>query len=144
MNNKKEKKEKKLKELCTKAKDTSHSPYSKFRVGCALLTQSGKIFTGCNVENSSYGLCICAERTAAVKAVSEGEKKFIQVWVTTDVKETFISPCGACRQFLSEFGDAEVVMLKPSGETKRVQLSVLLPYSFGSNDLLLEKVDDKN
>lgn len=89
-------------DLANSAKQNSYSPYSKFRVGCCLRTKSGKLITGCNVENSSYGLAICAERTAFVKAVSEGEKEFTDVVVVTDVQQEFISPCGACRQFMIE------------------------------------------
>ncbi|KAG2214351.1 hypothetical protein INT47_000907 [Mucor saturninus] len=79
-----------------KAKETSYSPYSKFRVGAALLAEDGTIFKGCNVENASYGAAICAERTAFVKAVSEGQSKFRALAVTSDQTE-FISPCGICR-----------------------------------------------
>lgn len=84
--------------MCSiKAKEHSHSPYSKFRVGAALLTETGEIIDGCNVENASYGLSICAERTALVKAVSMGFKKFPAIAVTADLNQ-FVSPCGACRQ----------------------------------------------
>ncbi|KAK6905669.1 cytidine deaminase [Kwoniella mangroviensis CBS 8507] len=84
-------------------RDRAYAPYSKFRVGAALLTADGQIFGGCNVENASYGAGICAERTAVVKAISEGQNKFIAVAVTSDVPSPTTSPCGICRQFLREF-----------------------------------------
>lgn len=94
-----------LKQLIQKsfeAKEMAYSPYSKFRVGAAILTESGEYITGCNVENASYGLCICAERTAICKAVSEGHHKFKAIAVSSDLEDKFISPCGSCRQFLIE------------------------------------------
>ncbi|KAJ3367616.1 hypothetical protein HDU91_001250 [Kappamyces sp. JEL0680] len=117
------------------AKERSYSPYSQFRVGAALLTRTGKIFLGCNVENASYGGAICAERTAFVKAVSEGEKKFIAVAVTTD-KEASVGPCGFCRQFMVEFGKSLVVIQATASlKTEQFLLSDLLPHSFGPEDL---------
>ncbi|KAI7884410.1 cytidine deaminase [Lichtheimia hyalospora FSU 10163] len=121
----------------TAAKDTSYSPYSKFRVGAALLTEDGTIYQGCNIENASFGAGICAERTAYVKALSEGHNKFVALAVTTD-QDDFVSPCGICRQvmihiqFISEFGPATlpVYLLKTSGESQLLTLSDLLPYSF--------------
>ena len=118
-----------------KAKEFSYSPYSRFRVGAALLTENGDIFTGCNVENVSYGLAICAERTALVKAVSEGQKKFKALAVATDVTSTFTYPCGACRQFMAEFGNYDVYLTKANGETHKTTLGDLLPYSFQQDDL---------
>ncbi|KAJ8656067.1 cytidine deaminase [Lichtheimia ornata] len=114
------------------AKDTSYSPYSKFRVGAALLTEDGTIYQGCNIENASFGAGICAERTAYVKAISEGHNKFVALAVTTD-QDDFVSPCGICRQFISEFGPATlpVYLLKTSGESQLLTLADLLPYSFG-------------
>ncbi|KAL7752223.1 hypothetical protein RI367_002268 [Sorochytrium milnesiophthora] len=121
--------------LAIDSKAHSFSPYSKFRVGAALLASSGKIYTGCNVENASYGGCICAERTAYVKAVSEGERSFVACAVSTDVND-FCSPCGICRQFMSEFGvDTLVIMAKPDGTFRDRPLSALLPDSFGTQDL---------
>jgi cytidine deaminase len=121
--------EKKLIELAIKQLDFSYSPFSKFRVGAALLGKSGKIYTGSNVENSSYGLTICAERSACVKAVSDGEREFEKIVVATESEEPG-SPCGACRQFLWEFGDMEVVLVNPKGAVKRFLLSELLPDGF--------------
>lgn len=118
-----------------KAKEYSHSPYSKFRVGAALLTDTGEIIDGCNVENASYGLSICAERTALVKAVSMGFKKFPAVAVSTDMEE-FIAPCGACRQFISEFeSSCDVYLVKSDLSYKKINISELLPLAFTSAEL---------
>ena len=120
---------------CMNAKDFSYSPYSRFRVGAALLTESGKIFTGCNVENVSYGLAICAERTALVKAVSEGHRKFKAIAISTDVITTFTYPCGACRQFMAEFGNYDIYLVKADGQTHRATLQEILPFSFDLEQL---------
>jgi len=117
------------------AKKFAYAKYSNFRVGCALMTECGKVFKGCNVENVSYGLTICAERTAYVKAVSEGYSKFSAIAVSTDVKGRFVSPCGACRQFMSEFGDIQVILADNDKQTSRVTLSKLLPMSFDEDAL---------
>ncbi|KAI8093614.1 cytidine deaminase [Halteromyces radiatus] len=113
------------------AKETSYSPYSKFRVGAALLTKDGTWYKGCNVENASYGAAICAERTAYCKAISEGHREFIALAVSTD-QDDFVSPCGICRQFISEFGPGSlpVYLLNTKGEFKLITLSELLPLSF--------------
>ncbi|XP_076320207.1 cytidine deaminase-like isoform X9 [Tachypleus tridentatus] len=119
----------------------SYSPYSKFRVGAALLCEDGQIITGCNVENASYGLTICAERTAVVKAVSEGYKVFKAIAICTDVKDKFIAPCGACRQVLAEFGtDWYVYVAKPDLSYKKFTVGEFLPHSFKHEDLKMEKV----
>lgn len=114
-----------------KAKENAYVPYSRFQVGAAILTKEGKIFTGCNVENSSYGAAICAERTAAVKAVSEGFRDFDAIAISSSNadKET-VYPCGICRQFLHEFNpDLKVICKSPEGfETYR--LSELMPKGF--------------
>ncbi|KAI8390354.1 cytidine deaminase [Blakeslea trispora] len=122
----------KLFELALEAKNTSYSPYSKFRVGAALLTEDGTFFKGCNVENASYGAAICAERTAYVKAVSEGHQKFRALAVSTDQVEC-VSPCGICRQFISEFATPEmpVYLLNTNGEHKELTVAELLPFAFG-------------
>jgi cytidine deaminase len=113
-----------------KAKTHSHSPYSKFRVGAAVMTKSGKIYTGCNIENSSYSLTVCAERTALFKAVSEGEKKFLALVISTDVND-FISPCGACRQVISDLaGDINIILTNGVGKTKIMKMKDLLPHPF--------------
>ena len=117
------------------AQKRSHSPYSRFRVGSALLTAGGKIYKGCNIEVSSYGLTICAERTAIFKAISEGEKKFRAIAVVSD-EHGFISPCGACRQVIMDLaGDIDIVMSNGSGEWRVLKTSDLLPHPFGPKDL---------
>jgi cytidine deaminase len=112
------------------AQRNAHAPYSKFHVGAALLTKSGKVYTGVNVENASYGLTNCAERVAVGKAVSEGHRKFQAIAVVAPSKA--LSPCGACRQVLAEFGDC-VVICADSRNMRRVRihlLSELLPHTF--------------
>ena len=114
-----------------KAKEKSYSPYSKFRVGAALLTDDKKIYTGTNIESASYSLTICAERVAIFEAVAKGEKNFKAIAITSDMND-FITPCGACRQVLAEFCDEEldVIMTNKNLESKIVKLKELLPYSF--------------
>jgi cytidine deaminase len=110
------------------AKEQAYAPYSNFRVGAALMTDDGTIFEGCNVENSSYGLTICAERNAVFQAALQGKRKIIAVAVASD-DEGFITPCGACRQVLAEFtnGTAEVILTTPDGRYRSVPLSKLFP-----------------
>ncbi len=123
-------------QIANEAKLKAYAPYSHFRVGAALLGESGEIYTGINVENSSYGLTNCAERTAVFKAVSEGETKFKTIVITSDA-EDFISPCGACRQVLMEIcgKDLEVVMTNRDNEIRILPLSDLLPNSFNKESL---------
>jgi cytidine deaminase len=126
---------KKLVQKAIGAKKYSHSPYSKFRVGAALLTNAGKIFTGCNIENSSYSLTICAERTAIFKAISDGHTKFKAIAIASDSKD-LISPCGACRQVLYDLADdLQVILINGEGKTKIMQLRSLLPLPFESKHL---------
>ncbi len=100
------------------AREHAHAPYSNFRVGAAVRAKSGRIFTGCNVENSTYGLTLCAERVAIFKAISEGERGFDAIAVVTDT-DSLTPPCGACRQILWEFcGDAEVVLANLKGKVE--------------------------
>jgi cytidine deaminase len=114
----------------------SYSPYSKFRVGSAILTASGRIFAGCNVENASYGLCNCAERTAIFSAVAAGERDLRAVAVYTPTPAPTL-PCGACRQVIHEFGaDALVISVCDSAQRIERPLSRLLPGAFGPADLL--------
>ncbi|HPF16005.1 MAG TPA: cytidine deaminase [Thermotogota bacterium] len=120
---------KRIKEEAIKMLEYSYSPFSNFPVGAAILTKSGKIYTGTNIENSSYGLTICAERVACVKAVSEGEMEFEAIAVATRSEEP-ASPCGACRQFLWEFGDMRVILINTNGKEKEYSLSQLLPDGF--------------
>jgi cytidine deaminase len=111
-------------------RENAAAPYSKFRVGAALLAADGRIFTGCNVESASYGLTVCAERTAVFKAVSEGVRSFRAVAVVTD-SEPPASPCGACRQVLwDQCRDVDVVIATPRGVAARMRLSALLPLAF--------------
>ena len=112
----------------------AYAPYSKFHVGAALETADGAIFSGCNVENASYGGTICAERTAIVSAVAAGHQKFVRIAVTSDAPDP-VAPCGLCRQFLAEFGTGlEVVSAGRNGATKRWTLGELLPDAFTGED----------
>jgi len=115
------------------ARKKAYAPYSHFAVGAALLAKSGRVYTGCNVENASYGLSICAERTAVFKAVSEGEREFEALAVVTDKG---VTPCGACRQVLMEFGDdIQVIVADVTGRYRVFGLQELLPEAFNSKDL---------
>jgi cytidine deaminase len=117
------------------ARAHAHAPYSHFAVGAALETAGGAIFAGCNVENASYGLAMCAERVAAFKAVSQGERDFVRVAVVT-AAERPTTPCGACRQVLWELcGDIEVIIGDLERCTGRYHLSELLPYPFDATSL---------
>ncbi|CAG8602326.1 6564_t:CDS:2 [Funneliformis mosseae] len=120
----------KLIELSIKAKDKAYCPYSKFHVGAALLDENGNWYTGVNVENASYGSTICAERTAFVKAISEGQRKFVAIGVSTDASE-YTRPCGICRQFMIEFGEhLQIFLIKPDRSYLKVILKDLLPDHF--------------
>ena len=111
--------------------DKAYAPYSGFRVGAALLCADGRVFTGCNVENASYGAAICAERTAAVKAVSEGAVKFSAIAIV-NAGGGLTFPCGICRQFLYEFADDDfrVILKDDSGELSVYTLEELIPHGF--------------
>jgi cytidine deaminase len=114
-----------------KAKENAWAPYSKFRVGAAVLTPEGEIFSGCNVENSSYGLALCAERNAIARAVGEGARKIAAVVVVADTDKP-CPPCGACRQVIAEFASPEAPIRSrtPQGQVDRYTLSELLPFAF--------------
>lgn len=129
-------KHKKLLNSAINARQFAYAPYSKYKVGAAVLTTDGKIFSGCNVENASFGLSNCAERVAIVKAVSEGRKKFLAMAVVTDSKNP-ASPCGSCRQVIREFGKKIVVIMASSDKRRIVvkEISDLLPNSFDSLQL---------
>ena len=117
------------------AREHAHAPYSKFRVGAAVHAKSGRIFAGCNVENSTYGLTLCAERVAIFKAISEGERGFDAVAVVTDTN-SLTPPCGACRQILWEFcGDAEIVLSNLKGKVELYRMSALFPKPFDESFL---------
>ena len=122
--------------LAQQAREFAYVPYSRFKVGAALLGASGRVFTGCNVENAAYPLCTCAERTAVVKAVSEGEKHLVAVAVVTT---TGAMPCGACRQVLREFagpeGGLRVIVADTAGHWQTYTIEELLPEGFGPHQL---------
>jgi cytidine deaminase len=117
------------------ARENAHAPYSNFRVGAALRSTSGRIYGGCNVENATYGLTLCAERVAIFKAISEGERSFSAIAVVTDT-ETLTPPCGACRQLIWEFcGDIPVSMANLSGRSEVIQMKDLFPKPFDESNL---------
>lgn len=121
-----EKEKQTLLKAAEKARENAYAPYSHFRVGAALLGESGKIYPGCNVENASYGLTLCAERNALTRAIADGEQQFRGIAI---VAAEWAPPCGACRQVLAEFGDMDVV-LGLGKEQKCYSLSTLLPMQF--------------
>lgn len=119
------------------AREYAHAPFSKFRVGAAVRTKSGRIFSGCNIENASYGLTLCAERVAIFKAISEGESphEFDAIAIVTDT-DTLTPPCGACRQIIWEFcGDVSVILANLHGKVERERSLNLLPRPFDSSHL---------
>ena len=117
------------------AREKAYAPYSNYRVGAALLGQNDRIYTGCNIENASFGATICAERVAAVKAVSEGETKFLLLVVATASQPPAFS-CGICRQFLAEFGmDLKIILVNPLGDRVETTLADCLPGAFGPHQL---------
>lgn len=125
------------KELLAVAKKywhNSYSPYSKFAVGAAVLTKDGKVYGGCNIENSSYPVGCCAERTALLKAVSEGEREFAALALIADTPGP-CSPCGMCRQAISEFQIPRIIMANFKGDIKVVTLEELLPFAFSDADM---------
>jgi len=116
-------------------RENAHAPFSKFKVGAAVQDDSGRIFTGCNVENATYGLTVCAERVAIFKAISEGARRFTRVAVVADT-DTLTPPCGACRQILWEFcGDVELVMANLQGKSETLRLGTLFPRAFDASFL---------
>jgi cytidine deaminase len=124
-----------LAEEAIKAKSKAHPPYSNFHVGAAILTQEDKVFHGANIENSSYSLTICAERTAVFNAYLEGERKFKAIAIASDAPG-YCPPCGACRQVISDLcGNIDVVMVNHKNEIKILKLIELLPFAFGDKDL---------
>lgn len=117
------------------AREKTYSPYSHFGVGAALVCEDGNIYEGCNIENASYGLTNCAERTAIFKAVSEGHTKFKALAVVADT-EGPCAPCGACRQVMIEFNIPIIIMGNMKGDIEVVPTEVLLPFSFSSTDVI--------
>ena len=124
-----------LVEAALSARENAFAPYSKFAVGAALEDADGRIHTGCNVENATYGLTVCAERVAVWKAVSEGVRKFRRIAIAADT-DTLTPPCGACRQILWEFcGDIEIVLANLRGKTESCRLKELFPKPFDGSCL---------
>ena len=122
-------------EAALNVRENAHARFSNFKVGAAVQDQSGRIFTGCNVENATYGLTVCAERVAIFKAISEGARKFTRVAVVADT-DLLTPPCGACRQILWEFcGDVEVVMSNLHGKSETLRLGALFPRAFDASFL---------
>jgi cytidine deaminase len=124
---------KKLMQEAEKAKENAYVPYSNFAVGAALITESGDIYTGCNVESASYGATNCAERTAIFKAVSDGHRKIKKIAIVSDLDETY--PCGICRQVIAEFSDDVEIIIGNAGSYKILTLDDLFPHSFTKKDL---------
>ncbi|MFB3826219.1 MAG: cytidine deaminase [Bryobacteraceae bacterium] len=117
------------------ARQHAHAPFSKFRVGAALEDAQGGVHTGCNVENATYGLTMCAERVAVFKAISEGARKFRRIAIAADT-DSLTPPCGSCRQVLWEFcGDIEILLVNPRGKAETLRLGDLLPRPFDASFL---------
>jgi cytidine deaminase len=122
-------------EAALAVREHAHAPFSKFKVGAALEAEGGRIFTGCNVENATYGLTICAERVAVFKAVSEGARKFTRIAVAADT-DVLTPPCGACRQILWEFcGNLDLTLVNLAGKTEVLHLKDLFPRPFDASFL---------
>lgn len=130
-----------LQDLAERARQVqalAYAPYSQFPVGAALLSSDGRVFVGANVENASYGLTVCAERTAVFSAVLAGARKIQAIAICTNLSPP-AAPCGMCRQTLAEFAEeAEVVLLSPQGPARRTKLSTLLPFAFRPSALIGE------
>ena len=122
-----------LTESALAARNHAHAPFSHFQVGAALEAQDGRVFTGCNVENATYGLTLCAERLAVFKAISEGARKFQRIAIAADT-DVLTPPCGACRQILWEFcGDIELTLNNLHGKTETLHLKDLFPRPFDAS-----------
>lgn len=127
--------DKELIDIATGVRENAYAPYSDFRVGAAVETDTGNVYTGCNVESASYGLTVCAERVAIWKGISRGEKRFGRIAVVVDTEE-LTPPCGVCRQIIWEFcGDVPVILANLHGKTETVMMSELLPRAFDSKFL---------
>lgn len=118
--------------LAKEARENAYAPYSDFKVGAALLGESGTVYLGCNVENASFGLTVCAERVALFKAVSEGERVFKAIAIYAGSKS--VPPCGACLQVMAEFGDLDILLFDSKGSYVKWRISELLPQAFRLND----------
>ncbi|MEH7096788.1 cytidine deaminase [Neobacillus vireti] len=125
-----------LMEEAKKAREKAYVPYSKFGVGAALLTTEGKVYHGCNIENAAYSMCNCAERTALFKAYSEGDRDYQMMAVIADTDRP-CSPCGACRQVISELcpSDMKIILTNLKGDVKELTVAELLPGAFSPEDL---------
>ncbi|RGS72854.1 cytidine deaminase [Mitsuokella sp. AF21-1AC] len=121
-------------EVAKKYRERAYAPYSKFQVGAAVLTKSGHVYGGCNIENASYPVTNCAERTAIFKAVSEGEREFEAIAIVADTSGP-CAPCGMCRQAICEFRIGRIIMANLKGDSKAVSLEEILPFAFTENDL---------
>jgi len=124
----------KLFEEALKVREKAYAPYSKYKVGAAVLTTDDEIISGCNVENASYGLTICAERNAIFSAVARGKTNFKSILIVAE-GNGLAKPCGACRQVMNEFGDFDVYLANTKGDIEKTTVSELLPKSFGPKDL---------
>ncbi|SHF55758.1 cytidine deaminase [Ornithinibacillus halophilus] len=127
---------KQLIEKAIEIREKAYVPYSKFPVGAALLTKSGKVYTGCNIENAAYPVACCAERVAIFKAISDGEKEFVEMAVAADTERP-VPPCGSCRQVMVEFFDQNMnlYLTNLKQDVKKVTVEDLLPFSFQSSDM---------
>jgi cytidine deaminase len=125
-------------ERARSARDTAYAPYSRYKVGCAIMTEDGTIYSGANVENASYGLCVCAERTAIVQAVCDGHRELSMICVMTQSSPP-AAPCGLCRQTINEFASKPeellVVLVNPQGERRDLSFAELFPYGFRGEHL---------
>ena len=126
--------DKALVEAAKKAREFSYSPSSKFAVGAAVLTRSGKVYGGCNIENASYGITNCAERTAIFRAVSEGEREIVALAIVADSKRP-VPPCGACRQVIAEFKIPHIIMANLDDQIQTATCEELLPGAFSDEDM---------
>src|SRR4051812_25151994 len=121
--------------MARRARDFAFAPFSRFKVGAAIRTRDGRIYTGCNIENASFSLTLCAERVAAFKAISEGVRDIRQVAIVTDARK-LTPPCGACRQILWEFAPhAQVILANVRGRMRKVTVAKLIPQPFDASDL---------
>jgi cytidine deaminase len=124
-----------LAEAALRARKQAHAPYSNFKVGAALEDEAGRVHTGCNIENATYGLTICAERVALFKALSEGARKFRRIAVAAS-GDALTPPCGACRQLLWEFcGDIEILLVNTTGKSETLRLATLFPRPFDASSI---------
>jgi cytidine deaminase len=124
-----------LLESAIRVRENAHAPYSNFKVGAAIQAEDGRIFPGCNVENATFGLTVCAERVALFRAISEGARKFTRVAIAADTAR-LTPPCGACRQLLWEFcGNAELTLVNLAGQTETLRVGDLLPRPFDDSFL---------